>query len=502
MNNPAANENVRQLPFTLSFSAGKISTAEIAEDMNRNNGTFHLDKTAGKKGKLYIGETYLGPVCMNEDASKIEITGGYDENLTTLIGSSGIRLDVRLAKCWIKPSENTFRDGTLIRLDTGTATEAELVYSGTNQSIAAGEVVLVDNFFGLRIQRMEEQRHPSPGDRGFIEAEVILGRLDLSPEMLNQLGEGSVLQLDTPFNKTMELISNGSAIARGSICARQNASTELDQTYTKMMDAGTPGLYFRVSSTEPRKNVAETAAEDTAAGLSLASVLRAVSSQNLSGYLASAPRSVRVFLLKYLASLVPEKAAPILNSLIVDEKGVLEVDFIRCNPGRAAAHLSGILGAELLKLCSDSEKQGIDTVGDVFQWPDDYKPARAAAECLLQLDLRTREEFLARAENIDAEAANEAASFLFFPSDLLLLENRALQVLLREIDTKDIVILLSRAEDELKQKILNNTSKRMQILLKEELDAGKKINDELYYSTVSNICNILRRLEDSGEIII
>jgi flagellar motor switch protein FliG len=91
---------------------------------------------------------------------------------------------------------------------------------------------------------------------------------------------------------------------------------------------------------------------------------------------------------------------------------------------------------------------------------------------------------------------------MFVFDDLLKLDDKAIQAVLKEVDNNQWAIALKGASDELKQKILGNLSERAAELLKEEMQyAGpQRVSD--VEAMQAQIVEVVRRLEDSGQITV
>ena len=118
------------------------------------------------------------------------------------------------------------------------------------------------------------------------------------------------------------------------------------------------------------------------------------------------------------------------------------------------------------------------------------------------IDRTTEREILEKLSVQDPELAEEIRKHLFVFEDLMKLDDRSIQVILREIDTRDLALALKGATDELKEKIFKNMSKRAAALLKDELDYMGPIRVKDVEAAQQKIVEVVRRLEEAGEIVI
>ncbi|PHJ12567.1 flagellar motor switch protein FliG, partial [Fervidobacterium sp. SC_NGM5_O18] len=93
-----------------------------------------------------------------------------------------------------------------------------------------------------------------------------------------------------------------------------------------------------------------------------------------------------------------------------------------------------------------------------------------AAEIMNNLDRSTEKNIMERLTYESPELAEEIRRRMFVFEDILKLDDRSVQLVLREVNTQDLAVALKGASEELKQKIFNNMSKRAQQLLKDEIE--------------------------------
>jgi flagellar motor switch protein FliG len=100
------------------------------------------------------------------------------------------------------------------------------------------------------------------------------------------------------------------------------------------------------------------------------------------------------------------------------------------------------------------------------------------------------------------DVANEVRSLLFVFEDILKLDDRAIQLVLRDVDAKDLALALRGASDEVKEKILANMSERAATMLNEELELMPPQRRKVIEEAQTKVVAAVRRLEDSGEVVI
>jgi len=91
---------------------------------------------------------------------------------------------------------------------------------------------------------------------------------------------------------------------------------------------------------------------------------------------------------------------------------------------------------------------------------------------------------------------------MFVFEDIVLLDDRAIQKVLREVDTQDLAKALKGVDAEVQEKIFRNMSKRASALLREDMDFMGPIRLRDVEEAQQKIVNIIRKLEEAGDIVV
>ena len=110
-------------------------------------------------------------------------------------------------------------------------------------------------------------------------------------------------------------------------------------------------------------------------------------------------------------------------------------------------------------------------------------------------------EVLAALEQSDAQTAVQVREFLYSFDDLLLIEDRSMQKLLAEIDSKSLASALKGASDPIKEKVRNNLSKRARETLNEEMELlGSLPGTTIQQGPQKSVVDVIQRLDQAGEL--
>ncbi|MED5077506.1 flagellar motor switch protein FliG [Geobacillus stearothermophilus] len=126
----------------------------------------------------------------------------------------------------------------------------------------------------------------------------------------------------------------------------------------------------------------------------------------------------------------------------------------------------------------------------------------AVVEVLNQVDRSTERTILEVLEIQDPELAEEIKKRMFVFEDIVTLDNRAIQRVIREVDNNDLMLALKVASDEVKEIVFRNMSTRMAETFKEEMEYMGPVRLRDVEEAQSRIVAIIRRLEEAGEIVI
>lgn len=128
--------------------------------------------------------------------------------------------------------------------------------------------------------------------------------------------------------------------------------------------------------------------------------------------------------------------------------------------------------------------------------------AKTIAEILNLIDTTAEKNILQSLEAEDAELAAEIKNMMFVFDDLILLDDRSIQRLLKEVETKDLSTALKAASEEVKNKIFANVSERVAVMIKEEMEFMGPTRLSDVEAAQGRIVETVRRLEEEGQIII
>ena len=127
---------------------------------------------------------------------------------------------------------------------------------------------------------------------------------------------------------------------------------------------------------------------------------------------------------------------------------------------------------------------------------------QAVVEVLNEVDRSTERTILDTLEIQHPELAEEIKKRMFIFDDIVILDNRAIQRIIREVDAEDLKLSLRVASDEVKEVIFKNMSTRMAETFKEEMEYMGPVRLRDVEEAQTRIVGTIRRLDEIGEIVI
>jgi flagellar motor switch protein FliG len=124
------------------------------------------------------------------------------------------------------------------------------------------------------------------------------------------------------------------------------------------------------------------------------------------------------------------------------------------------------------------------------------------ADLLNQVDRTTEREILDALRETDGALADDVARLMFIFEDLARVDDRGMQRLIRDLDTKDIALALRAAAKDLQERFFANMSSRAAEMLKEDMAVEANVRQAAIEEARTRIIEVAKRLEEAEEITI
>lgn len=127
---------------------------------------------------------------------------------------------------------------------------------------------------------------------------------------------------------------------------------------------------------------------------------------------------------------------------------------------------------------------------------------QTVVEVLNEVDRSTERTILDTLENDHPALAEDIKKRMFTFDDIVILDNRAIQRVIREIETEDLRLSLRIANDEVRNLVFNNMSERMSETIQEEMEFMGPVRLRDVEEAQTRVVDVIRRLDETGEIVI
>ncbi|MCD5405546.1 MAG: flagellar motor switch protein FliG [Desulfotomaculum sp.] len=191
-----------------------------------------------------------------------------------------------------------------------------------------------------------------------------------------------------------------------------------------------------------------------------------------------------------LAHLKPDQAATILAELDPDlqadiAKRIATLD--RASP-EVVQEIERVLESKLSAVMTSEETiaGGVESLVNILN----------------RVDRSTEKTIFEKLEQTDPTLAEEVRMRMFIFEDIVKLHDVSIQKVLREVDTRDLALAMKGANEEVNERIFKNMSKRAAAMLKEEIEYMGPVRLRDVEEAQQKIVNVIRKLEESGEIVI
>lgn len=213
--------------------------------------------------------------------------------------------------------------------------------------------------------------------------------------------------------------------------------------------------------------------------------LHKVSAEDLLNFISDEHSQTLALILSYLPTSL---SADILSELPPDK----QLDVVR-----RIAHMEQTT-PEIVREIEDSLRERMATL---FSQETEFSGGvPLAAQILNVSDRVTSKGILESLERDTPDLAEEIQRLMFVFDDIVKLDNKAIQSLLKEVDNQQWALALKGASEEIRQKIMSNLSQRAADNLREEMEYLGTVKLSDVEAMQQQIVDVIRRLEDSGEI--
>ncbi len=210
-------------------------------------------------------------------------------------------------------------------------------------------------------------------------------------------------------------------------------------------------------------------------------------------------------------------ASQIINFIQTEHPQTIALILSYLRPQQAAQVLSSLPGdkqADVARRIASMDRTSPDIIKEVEKalekklsslMTEDYTSVGGVdsiVEILNSVDRTTEKTIMETLETEDVELAEEIRKKMFVFEDVITLDNRSIQRVLREVDNGDLALALKGSTEQVQSVILANLSKRLAAMIKEDMEFMGPVRMKDVEEAQQKIVNVIRRLEDAGEVVI
>ena len=210
-------------------------------------------------------------------------------------------------------------------------------------------------------------------------------------------------------------------------------------------------------------------------------------------------------------------ASQLLNFIQDEHPQTIALILSYLSPGQASAIISALAPekqTDVAKRIAQMDRTSPDVIKEVEKVLEqklaslvnqDYTVVGGVdsiVEILNTVDRGTEKHIMESLEIEDPELADEIRKKMFVFEDILSLDDRSVQRVLREVDNNELAVALKGSNEEVQNLIFSNLSSRLATMIKEDMDFMGPVRLKDVEEAQQKIVNIIRKLEDSAEIII
>lgn len=191
-----------------------------------------------------------------------------------------------------------------------------------------------------------------------------------------------------------------------------------------------------------------------------------------------------------LAYLQPNQAATILSGLPQELRADVarRIATLDKTPPEVIREVEAVLERKLSSVVSTdfSHAGGVKSLVQVLNW----------------VDRSTEKTILESLAESSPEIAEDVKKMMFVFEDIILLDDRAIQQVLKEVESKELALALKGVGESTQARIFKNMSERAAAMMKEEIEFMGAVRLRAVEESQQRIVNIIRKLEEAGEIVV
>lgn len=209
-------------------------------------------------------------------------------------------------------------------------------------------------------------------------------------------------------------------------------------------------------------------------------------------------------LVSFLANEHPQTVALILSYVAVDRAAAVLANLPPTMQAEVAVRIARMerTAPEVVKEVEDLMQRKLAAVLTSRSEMKQAGGPGSLVKLLKSVDRSTERTIIDTLDRIDPKLADEVRKQMFVFENILLLDDRSIQRVLRDLDMKDLGLALKGSTEEVQQRILKNMSERAAAMLQDDMNALGPVRIRNVEEAQGRIVNIIRALDEAEEIVI
>lgn len=485
--------------------------------------SYSLEKYLETEGEVWLGTTRLGKGQVTSDHDLVRKGGGSTGGNQT----PQVQITVDFGHAVIG-EERELVPGDIIALDRPSDLPVCIRFIGVPEGWATGELVLIDDDLGVRIGAMERCTPKTSMDREGKNVSVPLGSFSLDIADLDSIGEGTIIPLGHAITVPFTLFSGDTGIAEGRIRAVLPRDATVRQSYpdgtypdpARPLSAFVVTRVFGASSSSEDSELGEKELTETPPSNGDApihgvepvpersgmprydAVLEAAPEQMLQNLVLTGEPRIAALVLQLLGNCGTDDAARLLEELVVQGKNDTVYAFSECDSSRVETAVLQTIVEPLFNALTPGEREQAYAIEETLEERSRKGGDELFSTVLSGLSETRAKAVLAVVDQREPERARSLRESTLFFEDIAQLDDRAIQKLLREIDTSTLVYALSDVDESVRNRVVENMSKRGATIFADETRYAGQIPSVQVEEARDKILSVLQTLVTYGEIVL
>lgn len=483
------------LPVSCAFAVGRTTYVDYCKRPleQRRGRRYPLATVRGKTGGFVLGESTVGVGRVSDDGGEFRIETPPSKLRSTLPEAS-VRVVASAGRTWLHPKQVRLDIGQIVLLDHKADEPVPVYFPNTGRVWMRGEVVTVDDSYGVRLLGRDGESRAKPERPDMLEVEVTIGEAVFDLEDYAAVGEGTICRLNSSCLDPLVLRCGSEPLGYGYLSV-DDRNGRFQFVVTDLPEGGRA----------VRSEAGDTSAETGSAEVDILDLLPVYPPTERNAVLSQQRPGVAGWFVKCLGYQDADAAAELVTTFCRDasdgQLAEFAGGFVSSDPRSVSSSVRRGLAEHLLRRLPAGDASELRTrLGNADGESGGFDSSSADPVELAAMVISRVPEALA-ALVIESSAAGEVLRRLCpLTTDMSALSDRDVQTVLREIDLQDLARAYVDADESIKTALKRNMSDRAAGMLDEEFSFAARAASAAKARSRTTVRRVLESLARQGEI--